>query len=571
MRKRIYSILLAALAAMSAGAQTLFTIDERFRSPRKEVRAMWLTTLSGLDWPGKPARSAAGAEDQQKELCAILDQLQQAGINTVLFQTRIRATTAYPSAIEPWDEVFTGIAGQAPLYDPLKFAVEECHKRGMELHAWVVAFPICKTRTARTLGKKALPSRHPEMCQRCGDQWMMDPGVPETGDYIARICKEIVSNYPVDGIHLDYIRYPEQGIPFNDARTFRKYGKGQDKDEWRRANVTSVVRKIHKAIKEVRPWVKLSCSPVGKHADLAQQSSYGWNARYAVHQDAQAWLREGIMDILFPMMYFDGKHFYPFAIDWQDNSYGRQIVPGLGIYFLDKRQKDWELDVIRRQMFFTRSIGAAGQAHFRSRFFTDNVKGLYDFAAGDFYSEHVPVPPMSWADSIPPTMPDASISARDNRLEIKWQPSHDNHSDSAITYNVYFCETHSFHAETAQRLAWGLKTCEYAFEPILPERRNGHYAVTATDVFGNESGGKAITTFSPVASSMQVVPLEGYLTVPDVDKAEFLLITDLSHRHIKVIPYSNSAYVGDLAPGFYQIRTLAEKGISHPLFPFWKQ
>ena len=155
---------------------------------------------------------------------------------------------------------------------------------------------------------------------------MMDPGVPGTDKYLADICREIVKNYDVDGIHLDYIRYPERGIAFNDNRTYNKYGKKKSKAAWRKENVTRCVKAIHKAVKDIRPWVKLSCSPIGKYADLRTQSSYGWNARDAVHQDVQAWLRDGLMDMIFPMMYFDGKHFYPFAINWKENSYGKPYI-----------------------------------------------------------------------------------------------------------------------------------------------------------------------------------------------------------------------------------------------------
>ena len=118
-----------------------------------EVRAVWLTTLMGLDWPHRPATNSAQIAEQKKTVCDILDRLQTVGINTVLFQTRIRSTTSYPSAIEPWDGVFTGQPGRAPGYDPLQFVLDECHKRKMECHAWVVAFPVCKEKVAKQLGR----------------------------------------------------------------------------------------------------------------------------------------------------------------------------------------------------------------------------------------------------------------------------------------------------------------------------------------------------------------------------------------------------------------------------------
>ena len=512
-----------------------------------------------------------GAERQKKELCQILDQLQAAGINTVMFQSRIRSTTAYPSAIEPWDGVFTGTPGKAPLYDPLKFALEECHRRGMELHAWVVAFPICDTYDAKKLGRKSLPSRKPQLCQRCGNKWMMDPGVPGTDLHIASICAEIVKNYNVDGIHLDYVRYPESGIPFNDRRTYRKYGKGQNLADWRRANVTRTVKAIHDAVKSIRPWVKISCSPVGKYADLKQQSSYGWNARDAVYQEAQTWLRDGLMDMLFPMMYFDGKHFYPFAIDWQENSYGRQIVPGLGIYFLHENQKDWHLDIIRRQMYFLRSINTAGQAHFRSEFFTDNVKGLYDFSAEDFYHKPVLTPAMTWEDSIAPCRPQVTITEDKHKIHLSWEPVKDNFSNTAVHYNVYYCDSSYFDAKVAKPITYHLSDTQYTFQPGLPTTLHGYYAVTAIDVFGNESDALPVSAFDKVQSTQNIVPADGYLSIPDVDKAEFILVMDMTERQLLTFPYAQRIYVGNLAPGSYEVRSLAKKGISHHLFHFWKE
>ena len=188
--------------------------------PSRGIRAVWLCTYSGLDWPGRHyARTEAEARDQRTRLSHIFDGLQAAGINTVLFQTRLRATVAYPSQIEPWDGAFSGTPGVAPPYDVLRFAIDEAHRRGMELHAYLVAFPANTLPDAKLLGRQALPAHHPKLCTRAGDKWHLDPGVPGTAEYLAEIVREIVSNYDVDGIHLDYIRYPEPSIPFDDRRT----------------------------------------------------------------------------------------------------------------------------------------------------------------------------------------------------------------------------------------------------------------------------------------------------------------------------------------------------------------
>lgn len=100
--------------------------------PKHEIRASWLTTLGGMDWPRQKATNALGIEKQKQELCDILDRLKAAHFNTVIFQTRLRGDLIYPSAIETFPEALTGKTGRNPGYDPLAFAIEECHKRGME-------------------------------------------------------------------------------------------------------------------------------------------------------------------------------------------------------------------------------------------------------------------------------------------------------------------------------------------------------------------------------------------------------------------------------------------------------
>ena len=447
----------------------------------REYRAVWLTTYLNLDWPKKPATTPEGTERQKEELRQMLDKYVAANINTVFVQARMRSTTAYQSKYEPWDEAFTGTPGKAPLYDPLAFAIEECHKRGLECHAWVVSFPICKVPTEKKLGKQALPHKRPELCQRCDDVWMLDPGVPGTAEYLATICEEIVTNYNVDGIHLDYIRYPEKAIKFNDAKTYKKYGNKQNKATWRRANVTRCVTQIHTAIKAVRPWIKLTCAPIGKYKDLPRQSSYGWNAYSAVNQEAQEWLKDGLMDALFPMMYFDGKHFYPFAVDWQENCAGRPVVPGLGIYFLNRHLQNWSLEIVRRQMHVTRDLGMGGHAFFRSEFLLNNEKGLYDWLQRDFYKSPAMTPAMTWTDSIPPIAPKAEITKSGYSINLKWNAVED---ATPIYYNVYrICKDDT----TPKCIAHKLRQTTFYYTPALPVLLYEQYAITSVDAYGNES------------------------------------------------------------------------------------
>lgn len=474
------------LSLYTADAQILPTSWQS--SPRHEIRAVWLTTLGGLDWPSRSACTADEALCQQQELCHILDGLQQMGINTIIFQTRIRSTVIYPSHIEPWDGIFSGRPAVAPPYDPLAFAIDEAHKRGMEFHAWIVTIPICSVAQERQLNALALPRRRPELCKKSGDKWFMDPGVPATADYLANICAEVVKEYAVDGIHLDYIRYPEPGITWNDADTYHRYGSGQPLTDWRRSNITHIVERVHETVKGIRPWVKLSCSTVGKYSDLPRQSSYGWNARNAVFQEAQAWLKRGLMDILFPMMYFDGQHFYPFAADWQFNADGHLVVPGLGIYFLDEHEKNWPLSTVTRQLNFIRSLGMGGSAFFRSRFLTNNVKDLRGFLTDAFYSRPVLIPPMTWADSIPPTVPQLNIRRNTACVELSWTRAEDNAPATPISYNIYRLppDTIPPSLTTAQLIANGIKTTSFIDVPLTQSAACVGYAVTSVDSYGNE-------------------------------------------------------------------------------------
>ena len=355
--KRTLILIYVLIACIMTEAQPVAT-----PSLNDEIRAVWLTTIGGIDWPRTYATSPATIEQQKRELTRMLDRLKLIRINTVLLQTRIRGTVIYPSSLEPWDGCMSGQPGRSPGYDPLRFAIDECHKRGMELHAWVVTLPLGKWNGA---GCRNMRNKYPKLIRRIGEDGFLNPEQPQTGDVIASVCEEIVRKYDVDGIHLDYIRYPDGWR----IKVGRSTG---------REHITSIVRKIHTAVKSVRRNIKLSCSPIGKYEDLSRYSSRGWNAYMGVCQDAQGWLRMGLMDQLYPMMYFKGNQFFPFALNWSENKYGKEVAAGLGIYFLDPHEGNWKIDEVKRQLAICRQYGL-GQCFFRAKFLLDNVQGLYDY------------------------------------------------------------------------------------------------------------------------------------------------------------------------------------------------
>ena len=180
-------------AQNNTSSQTEYIYEKEH--PLRETRAVWLTTIGGLDWPRIKATDASSREQQKQELIRILDSYKRANINTVIFQTRVRAALLYPSKIEPWELSLTGRYGQSPGYDPLAFCLEECHKRGMELHAWVVCIPIGTKTRQNGYGSSSLIKKHPELVKTVkGGEMFMIPGKPETADYIAMASHSTTSD-----------------------------------------------------------------------------------------------------------------------------------------------------------------------------------------------------------------------------------------------------------------------------------------------------------------------------------------------------------------------------------------
>ena len=512
--------------------------------PKWEVRAVWLTTIGGIDWPSTYAHDGMGIEKQKQQLTDMLDRLKDVGINTVLLQTRVRATTIYPSDIEPWDGCLSGKPGKSPGYDALQFAIDECHRRGMELHAWVVTIPVGKW---NTYGCQQLRKRYGKLIRKIGDEGYMNPESPTTASYIADICEEITRKYDVDGIHLDYIRYPE---------TWR----GAMHKEY----ITDIVKTINSRVKLHKPWVKLSCSPIGKYDDLSRFRSNGWNARSRVAQDAQGWMRDGLMDQLYPMMYFSGNNFYPFAIDWKEQSFGRHVISGLGVYMLHPKERNWPINEVKRQMSVVREIGL-GHCYFRAKFLLDNVKGIYDFAR---WHDRYPalVPPMNWVQSDAPTSPKMLIVERSHESDqLSWKGAEDRSDGPYLLYNIYASTTYPVDVTKAENLI----ATRYLRSYITIPKAKGqwYYAVTAQDRYGNE--GPAVQEASAYRQNFNVsslLPNDGRkLRVNAPSDAKALMITTLQGNTVKTCVNEPVIDISTLPEGIYQIKSVHKKHISHRL------
>ena len=475
--KSIYRLLLTLLALpLLAGSGYAQCVHQ----PKHEYRAVWLTTIKGLDWPHEETRG--DYRKQKEDLCRVLDSLQAININTILLQTRVRGDVIYPSEMEPFAPVFTGRHGVGPDYDPLAFAIEECHKRGMQLHAWLVTIPLGDVAYVKGHGKHALPRKKAAQCTKFKGAWYMEPSHPATIQHLEALVEEIVGRYDVDGIHFDYIRYPEGNENYPDWAYYNKNRQGMSRADWRRDNITRLMQAMYSKVKGIKPWVYVSAATLGKHDDVARYSSYGWNAYHTVYQEAQEWMRMGIVDTVFPMLYYTGNHFYPFVCDWGEHAHGRHVVAGLGTYQLHEEEKNWDLEEVMRQLHVVRAHpDVRGAAQFRSQFVTNNTKGVYELLRS-FYPYPALVPPITWPDGTPPPAP-KGIKAEQSkyRITLSWQPQ------EGVTYNIYGSTIYPVDTDNPKNLieVYHRDTTYTVSMPRLA--RPLHYAITAVNRLGHES------------------------------------------------------------------------------------
>ena len=561
----LYIIFILFHLAVASYGQSFYAVNP---NPKYEVRAVWLTTIGGIDWPHSYAQSERSAEKQKEELRAILDRLQKANINTVLLQTRIRATTIYPSQYEPWDGCLSGFPGKSPGYDALQFAIDECHKRGIEVHAWVVTIPVGKW---NSYGCRQLRKRFPRLIKRIDQDGYMDPEATQTGCYLAEMCREIVQRYDVDGIHLDYIRYPETW----------KFRISKDQA---RGNITRIVEKIHQAVKKEKPWVKMSCSPIGKFDDLSRYWSHGWNAYTKVAQDAQAWLKDGLMDELFPMMYFRGDQFFPFAIDWKEHSYGKIIAPGLGIYFLDPKEGKWNISDITSELYHLRNIGE-GHAFFRNKFLLDNHQGVYDFVTAHFNRYPALVPPMTWESNKRPQQPvTLCIEENEGTTTLRWDNSLQYEDGTAIKTpsiynNVYASKEYPVDVHDARNLILTRTTRRQ-----LTTRTGNtpiYYAVTTTDGFGNESRAKQLNQTAVVKTTTRygkacrlTTTGESIILPSSIHETDcqYIIVKNMQEQAVYITkPQNRKINIKKIKDGIYTLNCVNYRNIEHTLGTFIKK
>ena len=304
-------------------------------APEREFRGLWIASYRNLDWPSRPGLDAT---QQKAELTAILNRAVLLHLNAIILQVRPGCDALYDSKIEPWSATLTGTMGLAPkpYYDPLAFAVAECHKRGLELHAWFNPFRVRSREDKTPASKNFVITTHRELVRTAGDVVMLDPSDPRSRGYSLGVIMDVVHRYDIDGVHLDdyFYPYPVKGYKpadFPDNTQWQQYLKAGGKlsrGDWRRNHINTFVQEVYASIKKEKPWVKFGISPFGVwRPGHPAGVTAGLDSYDALFADSQAWLANGWVDYLSPQLYWptdEKEHSFAALLQWWSAQNPRQ-------------------------------------------------------------------------------------------------------------------------------------------------------------------------------------------------------------------------------------------------------
>jgi len=492
MGKIIKSFLLAV--ATVAGMLTAANISAE--NPKREFRGAWLHVIGQTQWQNKTTEQAKQYIQEQ------LDKLLDAGCNAVIFQVRPTADALYKSDLEPWSAWLTGKRGKAPdpMWDPMEFALDEAHKRGMEFHAWLNPYRVTST------AKETLPSNHmskmePQRFFRYNGQVLFDPAYQENRDFICKVVDDIVSRYDVDAIHIDdyFYPYPAPGKKIPDDASFLKFGFGRNKNDWRRHNVDLLIEQLHKTIKERKPWVRFGVSPFGiwrnKRTDPRGSESTGLQNYDDLYADVLLWAKNGWIDYLAPQLYWNldtqAAPSRKLAKWWNDNASDVDIYIGQDVKRTmdvadpgnnDRNELDTKVKISRKLP----NIG--GNIWWHGYWVTGNYKGAADSLALKYQST-IALPPAYGDQKIrPKTITGIKIEKENDKEYLTWTPpagSHKADATDAVRFVVY-----QFYAGEKQDI--NDPQAIIALTPftkvlIHPEAKESTYAVTSLDRMNRES------------------------------------------------------------------------------------
>ncbi len=490
--------------------------------PKHEFRGAWIATVLRLDWP-KAVSTAA----QQAELTSMLDELQAAGINAVMFQIRSEADAMYESELEPWSYWLTGEQGAAPspYYDPLQFAIDEAHARGMELHAWFNPY-----RAVRGSGYAQAPNHvsvtHPEWLLAFGNLRILNPGIPEVRDHAENVVLDVVERYDVDGVHFDdyFYPYPPDQISDEDQETFETYGGDfASIGDWRRNNVHLLVEQIHEGIESIKPHVKFGISPFGIWKNGVPAGIVGLDAYNVIYADAVTWLDEQWLDYLTPQLYWafgGGQDYGSLAPWWAEHTSrnDRHLYPGHGLYRSDPATFSGTLfaaDEVPRQVRFNRSHeDVSGSVFFRALNLTQlSSKGFADSLRTDLYRHPALTPIMEWNDLTSPPPPGTLTFewTADEEVTLYWSAPPESEGDADAARFAVYRSRASMTPDTAELMADARNLIAVTGDTTLADRPGiaddpYHYVVASVSRNSIEGEPTNFITLEGRATSIETPP-----------------------------------------------------------------
>ena len=493
MNLRKLILLLALFLATGVGAQ----IQQQSPYPKREFRGAWIQAVNG-QFRGIPT------EKLKQTLIDQLNSLQGAGINAIIFQVRPEADALYASQLEPWSRFLTGVQGQAPspYWDPMQFMIDECHKRGMEFHAWINPYRV-KTSLKSELSPNHLYNIHPEWVVTYNNQLFFDPALPESRRHICMVVADIVSRYDVDAIHMDdyFYPYPAKGMDFPDDASFARYGGGfTNRADWRRSNVNILIQKIHETIRGLKPWVKFGISPFGiyrneKNDPLGSKTN-GLQNYDDLYADVLLWARNGWVDYNIPQIYWQIGHpaadYETLVKWWAKNTENRPLFIGQSVMntIQNADPKNPSMNQLPRKMALERAYQTiGGSCQWPASAVVENAGKYRDALVQEYHKYPALVPVFDFMDDKAPgkVRKVKKVWTEDGYMLFWTPPKAKDEMDRAVQYVVYrFGDKEKVNIDDASHIVAVTRNNFYKL-PYKDGKNKYRYVVTALDRLHNES------------------------------------------------------------------------------------
>lgn len=493
---RVKSLLCVFFLLLMAGG-VFAQVQTGSAYPKREFRAAWIQSVNG-QFRGMPT------EKLKQNLIGQLNSLQKAGINAIIIQVRPEADALYASRLEPWSRFLTGVQGKAPepYWDPMQFMIDECHKRGMEFHAWINPY-----RTKTTLKSELAPNHvyniHPEWFVTYGDQLYFDPALPESRRHICMVVSDIVSRYDVDAIHMDdyFYPYPIKGKDFPDDASFARFGGGfSNKGDWRRSNVNVLIKKLHETIREIKPWVKFGVSPFGiyrnESSDPLGSKTKGLQNYDDLYADVLLWAREGWIDYNIPQIYWHIGHpvadYETLVKWWARNTENRPLFIGQSVMntVQNADPKNPSINQLPRKMALQRAYQTiGGSCQWPASAVVENA-GKYRDALIAEYHKYPALPPVfDFMDNEAPAKVRKMkpVWTEDGYILFWTAPKYKEEMNRAVQYVVYrFNDKEKVNIDDPSHIVAITRDNFYKL-PYEDGKTKYRYVVTALDRLHNES------------------------------------------------------------------------------------